>query len=136
MDCSSRTFNHALAAHAALGVIDVSQEILDCNGLERTGLCAFSAADAGGQAGLPCYGTLVLITASHINPSALRTLVAEFYDLLRASLYAGAAGSTFLFVNFRKTSVRVDFDSIELADSFAVAPAETSEPAVGIAAVQ
>ena len=61
MDSSCRALSDTLLAELALGEIDVSHIVLHCDGLERTYLRTFAAADTCSLAGLACNCTLVLV---------------------------------------------------------------------------
>ena len=84
MDGVGRADLYALAAHLALGEVDVGDVVLDRNGSERARLGAFAAADAAGAAGFAGNGALVLVDAGHEDAAVLEAFGAELDDVLRA----------------------------------------------------
>ena len=121
-----RALVHALAAQTALLKVNVCQVVLKGDSLERAGLDALAATYAGGVASLLGNGTLILVDATYIDPAVQFVLVAEFNNLTRAGLGAGAAGGTLVLVNYRKTCLRIHRDCIELTCLYAVTAAQAA----------
>ena len=130
-----RALVHALAAKTALLKVNVCQVVLKGDSLERAGLDALTATYAGGVASLLGNGTLVLVNATYIDPAVQFVLVAEFYDMARASLGAGTAGCALVLVNHRKTGLRIHPDGIELTSLYAVAASQTAIETARLTAV-
>ena len=80
MNCSSRTYDHALPAQFALGIVDICDISLYGNRIVRTSLGAESATDAGCLAGLTRNRALILVHTRDIYAHSARSLVAEFDD--------------------------------------------------------
>lgn len=136
MDGTRRTYYHAFPAETAFVEIDVCHIVLDSYGSERTLLLTFAASDAGCLAGLARNCTLVLVHAADKYPAALRTLVAQLDDILRASLDTGAAAGAFLLVHDRKPRDRIHGESSELAGRNTIPASETAERTSGVTAVE
>src|SRR5690554_4179529 len=124
------------ATQFALIVVDVGQIVLDGNGIKLTFLLALAAANAGHLAGLPGYRSFVLIHTAHKNASTLRTNIPELYNVFGTSLYAGAAGHTVFFNNYRQTGFLVHVHGVELAGRHTVATTQTAIRAACLATIK
>ena len=89
MDSSSRASLHALPAESALIEVNICHVVLYRDSLELTFLLALAATNAGCLTSFHGYGTFVLIHTADEDAAALRTLLAQFYDMARTSLDAG-----------------------------------------------
>ena len=130
-----RALVHALAAQAALLKVYVCQVVLKGDSLERAGLYALAATNAGCIAGFLGNGTLVLVYTTYIDPAVQFVLVAEFYDVARAGLGAGTAGCALVLINHRKTCLRIHRDGIELTSLYAVAASQAAKETACLTAV-
>lgn len=107
MDCACRALVHALATQLTLVEIDISEVVVECNGLERTGFGALAATDAGSRTVFASDGTLVATHAGHEYATVFGTFVAEFEECFRALTDACAASSTFILVDDGQTGFGV-----------------------------
>ena len=107
MDGPCRAYYNAFSAQAAFVEVDIGDIVLYGNGSERTFLLAFAASYAGSLTGLACHCAFFHIDARDKHTASLRAFIPEFYDFLRAGLYARTACSTFLFIHDRKPRDRI-----------------------------
>ena len=115
-----RTYLLALTAQTALPEIDVGKVVLDGDGTERTLLLTLAATDAGSLAGLHGSSSLVLVDTADKDATALWTLLAQFDDMTRTSLYAGTTRGTLILINLRNTRLRINLNGIELTSCLAI----------------
>ena len=121
MDASAWADFDAFAALLALREVDVGEVAAHLDSLERAGLEALLASDAAHLAALHSHSALLHVVASHIDTAVVLALGTNLDDAARTSLGTGTAANAFVFVNFRKTRLRVDVEGVELAFLHAVA---------------
>ena len=91
MDCSRRANSYALAAHPALGKVDIRHIVLDRDSAERTFFRAFAAPDTSIRAGLASNSPFVFVHATNEDAARLRPFLPQLDDVLRTSLDASSA---------------------------------------------
>ena len=121
MDRSCWTRILALAAEAALVVVDVCQVVLNGDCIELAYFLAFAATDTSVGTCLAGYSAFVLVNAHHYHATALRTFLTQFDDVSWTCAYALAAAGTFLVIHLWQTCHRVHVDSVKLAGCHTVA---------------
>ena len=127
MDRSCWTRILALAAEAALVVVDVCQVVLDDDGIKLAYFLALAATDTSVGTCFACYSAFVFVDAHHYHATALRTFLAQLDDVAWTCANALAAASTYLGIHLWQTGLRVHVDSIELAGCHTVATAQATE---------
>lgn len=90
----------ALAAEAALVVVDVRQVILDGDCIKLAHLLALATTDTCVGTCLACYSTFVFVHAHHYHSAALWTFLAELDDVAWTRFHTLTATGTFLVVHF------------------------------------
>ena len=94
MNCTCWTCILALAAQAALVVVDVCQVVLDYNSIKLTHFLAFAATDTSVGTCLAGYSAFVFVYAHHYHATALRTFLAQLDDVTWTCLHTLAAAGT------------------------------------------
>ena len=115
MDASAWAGLDALAALLAFREVDVGEVAAHLDSLEWAGLEALLAADAAHIAVLHRNCAFFHVVARHIHSAIVLAFGANLDDAARTSFGTSAAAHAFVFVNFRKTRLRVDVKGIELA---------------------
>ena len=126
MDASAWACLDAFAALLALREVDVGEVSAHLDSLERAGLEALLAADAAHLAVLHGDGACLDVVACHINTAVVLALGTNLDDAARTSLGTCAAAHAFVFVDFRKTSLFVNVEGVELAFLHTVAQTEAA----------
>ena len=130
-----RALVNALAAQTALLKVNVCKIVLKGDSLERAGFDALAATYAGYIASLLGNGTLILIYAADVYPAVQLVLVAQFDDMARAGLCAGAAGGALFLINHRQTRLGIHLDGIELTCLDTVTATQAAKEASCLTAV-
>ena len=108
-------------------MVNVGDVVLDGDGSEGTFLGTLATADAGSLASLHRHRALVFVDAGDEHSPTLRTLLAQFDDVARTRLDTGSARRALLFVNLRKSRLRVHVDSVKLAGGHTVATTQATK---------
>ena len=127
MDSTCWALILALAAQAALVVVDVCQVVLDGDSVELANFLALATTDTSVGTCLACYCALVFVDAHHYHATALRTFLAQLDDVAWTCANALAAAGTLLVIHLWQTGLRVHVDSVELAGCHTVATTQAAE---------
>jgi hypothetical protein len=130
-----RTFGFAFSTQFAFIGIDKCKIILHNNGLVRTYLETFTAANAGNSAILPGGPALVLVHAGYIYLFIALPAFSEFEQESRTCFHTGPARSALVLVNNRQSCDRVHMQGIKTAHNSAITQTETAVHATRITAV-
>ncbi len=130
-----RAFGNAFSAQTALNGVDISEVVLQRNGLELANLNAFTATDTTNGTSLTSNGALIAANARDENAATFRTTAPKLDNRFRASLNAFTARSTISLNNLGQTGSRVNMDSVEVANNNAIALAKATERTTGVAGV-
>lgn len=136
MDGVSGAYIDTLATHLAFVAVYICYVVGNRDGFKGALFGTLAATYAGSRAGLACYGTLFFVDTTYIYSASFGTFLAQFYDVSRASLYAGAAGRTLLYVYYGQPGSRIECECSELAGCHTIAASETSVGAGRLAAVK
>src|SRR5690606_24188416 len=114
----------------------VSQIVCHSDSFVRAYLKALATTDTCYGTGLLGNSTLVLIDTAYKNPATLWSHIAEFDDVLRASLNTLTAGDTVFFYHNGKSCSFVHIQSIKLTGHNTVTATQAAVRTSGLATVQ